>query len=410
MSTMIETMGRAKRPRVLVLATWFPYPPDNGSRQRLWALLSGLGERYEVDLLGILDEAVAPDAVAHARERCAHVEVVQRRPFRPRSVRAIAAFLHRLPRAVVTTDTPAAHAAVERLVADRGYDAVVVSQIHVARYALCLSGLVRVLDDLEPQGLRTASPESTLRDRLRDALTWVKVRRYVETVVRTFDATVVVSEREREAVLALAPDARVEIVPNGVDTDVNRVGLAEVQRDTMVYSGAPTFGANLEAVRWFAKDVLPAVRAARPGARFVVTGRIDSLPAESLPVASGLTYAGYLDDVRPAIASSWCTVVPLRRGGGTRLKVLESLALGTPVVSTTKGVEGLDLVPGQEVLVADTAEAFAATVIDLMQDPLRRDALATAGRRAVEERYDWRPIARRFTDLVGSVESRSSHR
>ncbi|HEY5014161.1 MAG TPA: glycosyltransferase, partial [Acidimicrobiia bacterium] len=106
----------------------------------------------------------------------------------------------------------------------------------------------------------------------------------------------------------------------------------------------------------------------------------------------------------------WCTVVPLRRGGGTRLKVLESLALGTPVVSTAKGVEGLDLVPGREVLVADTAEAFAATVIDLMEDPLRRDALATAGRRAVEERYDWRPIARRFTDLVRGVEARSSRR
>lgn len=388
------------RPRVLVLATWFPYPPDNGSRHRLWALLSGLGERYEVDLLGIVDEAVAPDAIAHARERCAHVEVVHRRPFRPRSARAVAAFLHRLPRAVVATDTPEAHAAVERLVADRGYDAVVVSQIHVARYAMGLSGLVRVLDDLEPNGLRSASPESSLRGRLRDALTWVKVQRYVETVVGTFDATVVVSEQEREAVLELAPDARVEVVPNGVDTDVNRVGLAEAERDTMVYAGAPTFGANLEAVRWFAAEVLPAVRASRPGARFVVTGRVDSLPPESLPVASGLTYAGYLDDVRPAIASSWCSVIPLRRGGGTRLKVLESLALGTPVVSTSKGVEGLDLVPGEEVLVADTAEAFAATVIDLMQDAPRRAALAVAGRRAVEERYDWQPIARRFTDLV----------
>jgi polysaccharide biosynthesis protein PslH len=403
------TSGGA-HPRVLVLATWFPYPPDNGSRQRLWALLAGLGERYEVDLLGIVDEAVAADAVAHARERCAHVEVVQRLPFRPRSVRALAAFFHRLPRGVVATDTPAAHAAVERLVADRDYDAVVVSQIHIAQYALGLSGLVRVLDDLEPHGLRAASPESTLRGRLRDALTWVKVRRYVEAVVRTFDATVVVSEREREAVLALAPDARVEVVPNGVDTDLNRVGLAEVERDTMVYAGAPTFGANLEAVEWFAAEVLPKVRAARPDARLVVTGRVDSLPVESLPVASGLAYAGYLDDVRPAIASSWCSVIPLRRGGGTRLKVLESLALGTPVVSTTKGVEGLDLVAGEEVLVADTAEGFAATVADLLQDPLRREALAAAGRRAVEERYEWRPIARRFSDLVGTIEARASAR
>jgi glycosyltransferase involved in cell wall biosynthesis len=247
-----------------------------------------------------------------------------------------------------------------------------------------------------------------LPDRLREGLTWTKVRRYVETVVRAFDATVVVSEQEREAVHRIVPGSRVEVVPNGVDTTRNCTGLATPEVDVMVYSGAPTFGANREAVQWFASDVLPLLRAQRPEARLVVTGRVDTLPPESLPQAAGLSYSGYLEDVRPAIAGAWCTVVPLRRGGGTRLKVLESLALGTPVVSTAKGVEGLDLVAGKEVVVADSADGFANALVELMADPARRHALAAAGRQAVEARYDWKPIAARFTSLVGELSTESS--
>jgi glycosyltransferase involved in cell wall biosynthesis len=399
-------VGDAARERVLVLGTWFPWPPDNGSRQRLWALLGGLSQRYDVDLLVLVDDPVPSAHVMAVRERCTRVELVTRRPFIPRSLRAIAAFFHPSPRSVVSTYTRQMRETVDRFVADGKPVAVVVSGIHVARYALHLTGVPCILDELEPAGLRAITPDAPVTHTVRNALTWKKVSRYIQRVTGTFAATAVVSEQERDEVLELSPEAHVYVVPNGVDVERNQPLDVTPEPRTLVYPGAPTFSFNLEAVQWFAGNVLPAVRDARPGTRLRVTGRTDAVPRNALPDAAGIEYTGYLDDVRPTVATSWCTVVPLRRGGGTRLKVLESMALGTPVISTSKGIEGLDLVAGEEVVVADTADEFAAAVVALLDDAPRRAALAAAGRRAVEARYDWRPIARDFTDVVQGVTSR----
>jgi glycosyltransferase involved in cell wall biosynthesis len=399
-------VGESARQRVLVLATWFPWPPDNGSRQRLWALLGGLSARYDVDLLVLVDDPVSSADVMAVRERCTRVELVTRRPFIPKSLRAVAAFFHPSPRSVVSTYTRHMRETVDRFVADGKPVAVVVSGIHVARYALHLTDVPCILDELEPAGLRAIAPDAPVTHTLRNALTWKKVSRYIQRVTGTFAATAVVSEPERAEVLELSPGAHVYVVPNGVDVVRNEPLDVAPRPGTLIYPGAPTFFFNLEAVRWFADDVLPIVRAARPDVCLRVTGRTDSLPRGALPEAPGIDYTGYLDDIRPTVASSWCTVVPLRRGGGTRLKVLESMALGTPVVSTSKGIEGLDLVVGEEVVVADTADEFAAAVVALLSDPGRRAALSEAGRRAVETRHDWRPIAQNFVDVVQSVTTR----
>jgi glycosyltransferase involved in cell wall biosynthesis len=390
---------------VLVLTPWFPYPQDNGSRQRLWALLGGLHEQYDVDLLALVDEPIAAEHVEGARARCAHVEVIMRRPFAPRSMRALLAFFGSAPRAVVATYTPEMRAAIDRLVATHEYDAAVISQIHVARYAEHLDALPRVMDDFEVGAVRDANPDAPLTTRARQWLTWTKVRRYSTRAVRSVDACVVVSEAERDAVLALAPGANVVVVPNGVDLDRNVTGLAEPQRDVVVHAGALSFYANLEAVTWFVDEVLPKVRAARPDARLLVTGRKDE-HAAALAERPGVVATGYVDDIRTTVAGARVSIAPQRRGGGTRLKILESLALGTPVVATAKGAEGLDLAPGREIAIADTPDEFATEIVRLMENDDARAELSANGRAAVEERYGWRPIVAGFVALVDRLAGR----
>jgi glycosyltransferase involved in cell wall biosynthesis len=388
------------RPRALVVTPWFPYPQDNGSRQRLWALIGGLRERFDVDLVALVDEPVDERHVEGARSRCDEIVVVLRRPFRPRSPRALAAFFHPYPRSVVATYTPELRAAVDRLAAARPHDVVVASQIHVARYVEhVVGGPARVLDDFELAVIRDASPDTTGVKRLRHLLTWLKQRAYARHVVHSFDLCVVVSQAERDAVAAIAPDANLAVVANGVDLEGNTLRTDPVEPDTMVHAGPLAFYANLEAVEWFTREVLPLIRRERPDATLRVTGRVPKA-LDALPQGPGVDYTGYLDDIRPAIGAASVSVVPLQRGGGTRLKILESLALGTPVVATSKGVEGLDLVPGREVLVADTAADFARAVVDVLADPARRAELRLAGRAAVEQRYGWAPIVRSFVELV----------
>jgi glycosyltransferase involved in cell wall biosynthesis len=228
--------------------------------------------------------------------------------------------------------------------------------------------------------------------------------RYVRRLLGTFDLTTTVSERDRDEALVIEPRANVQVVPNAIDLPNTPIGLAEPVPGAIVYAGSPTFELNREAVDWFAANVLPRIRDDVPDCVLRVTGRYDPA-ATDLPSGPNIEYTGHLDDVRPTIAGAMVSVVPLQRGGGTRLKILESLALGTPVVSTTKGVEGLDLVPGKEVLVADDAPEFAAAVGEVLSNPARRAELVRAGRRAVEQRYDWQPITKRFVDQIERISS-----
>jgi GT2 family glycosyltransferase len=194
-----------------------------------------------------------------------------------------------------------------------------------------------------------------------------------------------------------------EVIPNGVDVEACAGTFGSAETDTLVYAGALSYEANFDAVLYFARSILPLIRLERPGVRLRVTGRATPGQIATLPSAEGIEFTGYLDDVRPTIARSWAEVVPLRKGGGTRLKVLEALALGTPVVSTPKGVQGLEIEAGQHALVADSSAKFAAATVDLLGKPELRQRLAIAGCELVRERYDWRDIGRRFNDLVIQV-------
>jgi glycosyltransferase involved in cell wall biosynthesis len=389
----------AARPRALVVTAWFPYPADNGIRQRQSALIDGLRTRFDVDLVALVDEPVEGHDVTEALERCERVRVVLRRPFEPSSARSLVAFLHPLPRAVVATDTPEMHDAINEMFRERDYAVIVAVEVHVARYAMYRKDAVRVFDDLELGSLQVQYAGAHGLARARHALRWYKASRFVRALLRTYDLTTTVSEQDRAEAQEIEPRGRIIVVPNAVDIDRNPTGLATPVEGTMIYAGSPTFDLNLEAVQWFARYVLPKVGARVPDARLRVTGRYEPV-VDLLPADPRIEYTGQLPDVRPAIAAAALSVVPLQRGAGTRLKVLESMALGTPVVSTPKGVEGLDLVEGEEVLVARTPGEFARAVLDLLEHPQRRARLAAAGRRAVEARYDWRPITESFVEEV----------
>jgi glycosyltransferase involved in cell wall biosynthesis len=211
---------------------------------------------------------------------------------------------------------------------------------------------------------------------------------------------------ERERVLQVAPGySSIGVIPNGVSIADHTASLDPPEADTLIYSGALTYKANFDAMDYFLREILPLIRIERPQVKLAITGKLDGVPVDRLPIAGndGVVLTGYLADIRPTIAQSWISVVPLRLGGGTRLKILESLALGTPVVATSKGVEGLDLVPERDILIADTPADFAASVLRLLQDASLREALSHNGRRTVETKYDWEIIGQQFNNFIETL-------
>jgi glycosyltransferase involved in cell wall biosynthesis len=232
---------------------------------------------------------------------------------------------------------------------------------------------------------------------------WQKLRRYEAAVCRQADRVVAVSEADRRALLELDPALDVTVVPNGVD--LGYYGAYERQSDpqppdygpyAIMFTGKMDFRPNIDAVTWFAEEVLPLVRRQVPEARFIVVGKQPHERVVRLGVQPGVTITGWVPDIRAHIAAAAVYVVPMRIGGGTRLKVLEALAMRRAVVSTHVGAEGFPL-EGQEALAfADEPDRFAETVVALLGDRQCRQQLGNAGRAFVEANYGWQAIVPRM--------------
>lgn len=389
---------------ILFLSRWFPYPPDNGSKIRAFNLLKSLAGEHCVTLLSFVSEPPDPAQLAEMRQLCPKVQTVVYRPFNPGRARALLGFFSRRPRSVVDTFNQEMQTLVTQAVAQTQFDLVIASELDMAPYAVSVPRLPRILEELELTTLfEQYSLETRPLKKFLAGLRWWKLTGYIAKLMGMFNAVTVVSEPERQRLQKIAPGAVIEVIPNGVDTTYNTPGLAQPQPNTLVYSGALTYNANFDAVDFFLRDVFPGIRQQQPAAQLFVTGKVDGVPIERLPQAQNVTFTGYLNDIRPKIAASWVNVVPLRMGGGTRLKILESLALGTPVVSTRKGAEGLNLEPERDILLADTPADFAGAVLRLLVDSSLRQRLSSAGRQTVESRYGWSQIGHQFTEFVNRV-------
>ena len=390
--------------KILFLSRWWPDPPNNGSRLRIYNLLRQLSRQHEVTLVAFHEstDQVGPESQAALLSICRSVRAIPWRPYRPHSARAVLGLLSPIPRFLVDTHSRELADAVADELRTQQYQLVIASELPMAPYALATHGVPLLLEELEITIFRDAASAagSGLR-RLRARLTWLKLQAYLRRVLPRFAACTVVSELERRNVQAVAPGyGPLEVIPNAVDVPayVNDYGPSEP--NTLVFPGALTYQANYDALLYFLESAFPTIARAIPDVRLRVTGNTSGVDLASLPKHPGVVFTGHVPDIRPVVARSWATVVPLRIGGGTRLKILESMALGTPVVSTAKGAEGLEVAPGDDILLADTPAQFAAAVVELLGSPELRARVAAAGRRLVKSRYDWAAVGERLCALV----------
>ncbi|MEO7704018.1 MAG: glycosyltransferase family 4 protein [Thermoflexales bacterium] len=363
--------------------------------------MRGLACEHDVSLIALSEDPRNVEA-ASLRSVCDVLAVVQKRSFHPRSLRSLPGFLDVRPRHIV--DTMSSEVAnVARHEMDRClFDGVVACELESAVYGQVWRGTPALFDDVELAVSADAAKRArSAYERIRRQLAWLKMRKYVAGLLEGYQACTVVSHVERAHLAVAAPKMRnVHEIPNGVDTMALVPAGRTKKPFSLIYPGALTYGANFDAMAYFLTEIWPRILAAEPGVTLRITGKTDGVRIDRLPTAPNVVFTGYVDDIQALVADMCACVVPLRIGGGTRLKILEAMALGTPVVSTRKGAEGLAVTHAKDILLADAPEDFAQNVVKLLRSEPLRQELADHARALVKGSYDWKMIGDRFRTLV----------
>jgi glycosyltransferase involved in cell wall biosynthesis/GT2 family glycosyltransferase len=402
---------RDARPRLLMISPYSPYPAVHGGAVRMLALLQRLRPHVDVTLLAYGDTAAElhPNSAAELRRICREVVILER------PGHTFGGVLQ--PHKTHGFWSDSMRDAIEYFLDRDDYDLVQVEYTHMAHFLPPRTpGLVRVLVEhdvsfVSLERSRDTAPGALAR--LGLGMEWMRMLRYEVAAVEHADLVITMSDDDR-AVLGRYVDTRhVVTIPNGVDCE--RFAFADAGREaaSILFVGFFRHQPNVEAVRYFCREVLPRVRRTRPDVRFRIVGAYPPEAVRRLADTPGVEVTGQVDDIAPHYRNAAVFVAPVLQGSGTRLKILEAMASGCPVVSTTIGAEGLGARDGREIVLADTPEAMAAAIERVLADGELARRLARAARDLVVARYDWNGITARlvacYRDAITAAAIRDRH-
>jgi glycosyltransferase involved in cell wall biosynthesis len=381
--------GRAcvARPRVLIASPYVPFPLSHGGAVRMYNLMRRVAESFDQVLIAFTETADPPPA--ELLEICAQVVLVGRTGSHLQGA-------GKLPDAVEEFDSPAFRTAVRQAVSDWQPAIAQLEFTQMAQYARdCAPARTILVEhditfDLYTQ-LLALGEDWDVRRQLK---LWKK---FETSAWRKVDCVVVMSERDRAAIAG----GKAEVLPNGVDLERFQPSAEAPEPNRLLFIGSFAHLPNLFAVEFFVRDIWPRLRSATlhiiAGARHEYHLSRSQLKLDL--DQPGIEVEGFVSDVRPDYARATVVVAPLRASAGTNIKICEAMAMAKPIVSTRAGVNGLDLTPGEDFLLAESPEEFAAAIQGLLADPQACARLGAAARRRVERQYDWDSIARAQMDL-----------
>lgn len=407
-----------REPRILFVAPTVPYPLDGGWNQRMFHTLKSLSAMGPVSFASYApsgDRRSEPD-FGPVKDLCASVHILDEPESRwSRPARSTRDLLDRFVfarRPYGIEEFPGGPLAdlVDQLAP--GVDLIWVVRLYLAEWLpRDRHKMVVDLDDLEHVKQRrylAGRPFGLWQLALR--LDNQRTRRLERSAPARYGKAVLASDSDR-SVFSRRLAERIFTVRNGVARELLSAGPIDSRPQSIVFVGNMNYQPNVDAAFWFAREIFPHILETLPGATLSLVGKDDTGHLRALHDGRAITVTGRVPDVAPFVSGATVSIAPLRVGGGTRIKILESLALGTPVVATTIGAEGLDLVHDQHLKIADTPRAFANSVIALLKDPARRRAMAAAGRVVVAERYTWDVIGQRLReDVAGWLIQRADAR
>lgn len=396
--------------RVLVVYPYIPFPLDRGTYHRAFQLLRALARDHEVDFLALSEDGERLDQRPLFESFCRRVEFVSfSHPAWPRLFPN--RLLNPMPTTVRHWQLPKIAEAIERFTEGQRYDLIHAGDIVMAQYFLAPESTTplsidRSRVDLQFQIAQRDTLSRGLHQSLLDWENLVKLRSFEQRVARRSAVQVVCGPDDasfvRERISARVP---LQVIVNGVDLDYFRpTGSSEPRASvpTVLFCGAMDYTPNVDALRWFFGEIHDPLLQRVPELQVLIVGKSPIAEVRAHAVRPGVTITGGVPDVRPYYRRAWLQIVPLRIGGGTRLKIPESMAMGTSVVSTTIGAQGLQLRHGRDILLADTPGAFVEETARGLQDADLRGRLELEAMNTVHARFCWQGLGQQLSDYYAT--------
>ncbi len=387
--------------RVLYLCHRIPYPPNKGDKIRAFHQLRALAARHEVDLFTLADDAADLEHRAVLGEYCKRVTVA-RLDTRWARLRSLPYLCTRIPLTLPYFYSAELDGEVRKALRQRSYDRIFVYCSAMAQYVERVDGIPIVMDLVDVDSNKWTQysavarfPFSAIYRREGRCL-----EEYERRVCERSSAVVVTTEREAELVRRFSPTACVHVVANGIDTEYFRPAPVPADAATIVFTGDMTYFPNEQAVIYFARKVLPIVRASIPAARFLIVGRNPGRNVQRLRQIAGVEVTGFVPDVREYLAQAAVSVAPFLIAAGIQNKILEAMASGLPVVATGRVLQGVSKNAAAVVRTADAPEEMAARVVELCKDPRLARSIGIEGRRRVAGDYNWDQSLEQLLQIV----------
>lgn len=380
---------------LLFLVHRIPYPPNKGDKIRSYHLLKHLTQRYHVHMGTFVDDPVDWQYVETVKPWCAstHFASLNSRTAR---VRSLVALLANRPLSIDYYRDTGMQAWVTHVIKEHTIKHVLIFSSAMAQYVTADRTTRRIIDfvDIDSDKWRQYAEKKSL------PMSWLYRRearqllRVEREVAQEFDASLFVSQAEAQLFKQLAPESadKIGFFNNGVDTDYfspshEYPNPYSANETVMVFTGAMDYWPNVDAVRWFASEILPSVRVLNPAVLFYIVGARPTAQVQALALLPGVRVTGTVPDVRPYLAHAKLAVAPLRIARGIQNKVLEAMSMAKPVVVSPQALEGINAEPGHELMLAATTEQFVSAVSTLLMRP--NETLGRAAREKVETRYGW---------------------
>jgi glycosyltransferase involved in cell wall biosynthesis len=400
----------SERLKVLFFSQRFPFPMDTGGKIRTGKILEQLKDVFEITLVSNVESPKDDEYLDQVKTLCSQFYPVPWKEANKFTFKFYLKLLRSLfsyyPFTVISDYSADIDAALRRLTSEKRFDLWVCDFLQPSLNFRRLSGVPTLLFEHNVETVIPRRHFETSQDPIAKIfwwLQWRRMERYEREACRTFSGTVTVSERDKTCLKEFGIE-NVFTIPTGVDTDYFAPREDRVKNNSLVFTGSMDWLPNEDAIQFFIRDIFPRVKQQMPDVSLTVVGRNPSRRLlNEIKCHPEVTVTGRVEDVRPYISSHTLYIIPLRIGGGTRIKAYEAMAMGKAIISTQVGVEGLPVRHGEQLIIADEPEQFAFHIVRLFGDAAARAKLETCARSLVQRHFGWEAVAASFADICRHV-------